>query len=77
LISLEGGLARGDITHLSRGWRAYPGNGFVRLEVPDSPADVAGYCAKYMAKDGGDLFLSEGIGRQFPASRGRLLVAHT
>ncbi len=38
-----------------------PGNGFIKLEVPRSQGDVAGYCAKYMCKDLGELVMSRTI----------------
>lgn len=42
-----GGLTTWEISALSDCWRSLPWRGFIRLERPRSPGDVAGYCAKY------------------------------
>jgi hypothetical protein len=70
LLSLEGGLQAGDIGLLGRLW--YERQGYGRLEVPRSRADVTAYCAKYVSKDYGvgDLLMSRSLGRDRPLGRG-------
>lgn len=58
LLSIEGGLLYPDIVDLSGLWRSFPGNGYIRLEVPKSCGDVTRYAAKYMSKDTGDLVMA-------------------
>jgi hypothetical protein len=62
LLSIEGGVVGTEIASLHALWKGYPGNGWMRLEEPRSPADVAGYCAKYMAKDVSELVFSSALG---------------
>lgn len=61
LLSVSGGPLRGDVVLLGRDWRGRPGNGYIRIERPRSEGDVAGYCAKYMAKEDGELVFSPGL----------------
>jgi len=61
VLGIEGGLVYPDIEALSLLWRDTRGNGFIRLEEPLSDQDVTKYCAKYMAKDAGDLVFSSGL----------------
>jgi hypothetical protein len=61
LLSIEGGVVGGEIVSLSRLWREYRGNGWIRLEEPRSQEDVTGYCAKYMAKDASELVFSSSL----------------
>jgi hypothetical protein len=58
LLGSEGGVVGGEIVALGGLWREYPGNGWIRLEVPRSREDVTLYCAKYMAKDASELVFS-------------------
>jgi hypothetical protein len=62
LLSLQGGLHRGDLVTLGGLW--YSENGYARLSVPRSSEDVTAYCGKYVAKDwgSGDLLFSSGLG---------------
>lgn len=62
LLSIEGGLVGEEIGTLSRLWRDYRGNGWIRLEVPRSQDDVARYSAKYMAKHVSELVMSTTLG---------------
>jgi len=64
LLSIEGGLVGQEIAALSRLWREYPGNGYIRLEPPRSQEDVTRYAAKYMAKDVSELVMSSSLGRR-------------
>jgi len=48
-----GGLTTWEIQALSECWRSLPWRGFIRLERPRSPGDVAGYCAKYFVGSSG------------------------
>jgi len=61
LMGIEGGLVGDEMASLGRLWRGYRGNGWIRLEAPRSREDVAGYCAKYMAKDASELVFSSGL----------------
>lgn len=63
LLWLSGGLRGGDITGLSRFWRGYPLNGFIRLEAPRSIEDVIEYATKHTVKQLGDVVFSVGCGR--------------
>lgn len=63
LVGIEGGVVGGEIGLLSRLWRRYKGNGWIRLEEPRSQQDVAAYCAKYMAKDASELVFSRSLQR--------------
>lgn len=62
LLSIQGGLLGQEIATLSRLWRDYRGNGWIRLEVPRSQDDVARYAAKYMAKNVSELVMSTTLG---------------
>ena len=62
VLGIEGGLVGGEIGTLSAHWRKGRGNGFIRLEEPVSDEDVTRYCARYMAKDGGDMVFSRSLG---------------
>lgn len=64
LLSIEGGLLGQEIRVLGRLWRDYPGNGWIRLEIPRSQQDVAHYSAKYMAKHVSELVMSSSLGRR-------------
>jgi hypothetical protein len=63
VLGIEGGLVYPDIEALSLLWRDTRGNGWIRLEEPLSDEDVTRYCAKYMAKDAGDLVFSSALTR--------------
>lgn len=56
------GVQRGDIKALHSQWFAR--NGFIRLEVPRSLEDVAGYCGKYLCKQLGEMVLSRELVQQ-------------
>jgi hypothetical protein len=62
LVAIEGGVVCGQIVGLAGLWHGYRGNGWIRLEEPRSQQDVAGYCAKYMAKDASELVFSRSLG---------------
>ena len=70
LLSIEGGLVYPDIIDLGKLWRSFPGNGYVRLEVPKSSGDVTRYAAKYMAKDVSDLVMSLVVGEDGASTPG-------
>jgi hypothetical protein len=61
VVSIEGGLKYGDIKALHRLWRSSRGNGSIYLVEPKSRGDVAGYCAKYLAKDLSELVMSRSL----------------
>ena len=63
LLGIEGGVVGDEIRRLGELWRDYNGNGWIRLEEPRSIEDVAGYCAKYIAKDASELVFSSSLGR--------------
>mgnify|MGYP005805357423 CR=1 FL=1 len=65
LLWLSGGVRDGDIAALSRSWREFPGNGYIRFQVPVSMAAVVEYTAKHTVKALGDLALSIGCGCQW------------
>lgn len=66
-----GGVAMGDIERLWRPW--FAANGFIRLEVPRSTEHVVNYCAKYLAKEWGELVISrELMQSRMKLGRGRL-----
>ena len=71
VLGIEGGLVYPDVEKLSLVWRDYRGNGWIRLEEPLSDQDVTRYCARYMAKDAGDLVFSRALARG--ATLGRTL----
>ena len=80
LLFVEGGVVGDEFGTLGRLWREYPGNGWIRLEEPRSQEDVAGYCAKYLAKDASELVFSSSLKRSAgvrtaPAPPGRSGVA--
>ena len=64
LLSIHNGLAAGDKVRLKDLWRGYRGNEWCRVDAPKSQGDVAGYCAKYMTKDMGEIVFSAGLGRR-------------
>jgi len=61
VLGIEGGLVYPDVMLLGELWRDFRGNGWSRLEEPLSDQDVTKYCAKYMAKDAGDLVFSKSL----------------
>ena len=65
LLWLSGGLRDGDVTLLSRSWRAYALNGYIRLEVPLDMGAVIDYATEHTVKQLGELVLSVGCGRRF------------
>lgn len=67
LLWLSGGLRDGDIATLSRAWRSYALNGYIRLQVPLDMGAVIGYATRHTVKQLGDLVLSVGCGREFYA----------
>jgi len=69
VLGTEGPLVGGDIGKLSLLWREHRGNGFIRLEEPFSDQDVTQYCAKYMAKDAGELVFSRLLASKWSPGR--------